>query len=127
MELTTTKVMLMVTGSQGFTPYYYSGNWASDIVGLNKVCRDFHEFVSIYNLLEESPAVDVSGHHYVGNGEGCQLGIILPANFFGWKKGKMIVEKEVATPILKSISTTIKQLTTDINVEVELFCPNIRS
>ena len=128
MELTTRKVMLMVTGSQGFTPYYYSGKWASDIVGLNKVCKNFDEFVSIYNLLEESPAIDVSGHHYVGNGEGCRLGVILPANFFLRKKGEMIVNDEVATPILESISTTIKQvLTTDINVEVELFCPNIRS
>ena len=126
MELTTTKVMLMVTGSQGFTPYYYSGNWASDIVGLNKVCKDFHDFVSIYNLLEESPAIDVSGHHYVGNGEGCRLGVILPANFFLRKKGEMIVKDEVATPILESITETIKQVLTDINVEVELFCPNIR-
>ena len=126
MELTTRKVLLLVTGSQGFTPYYCSGNWASDIVGLNKVCKDFHEFVSIYNTLKESPVVDVSGHHYVGNGEGCKLGVILPANFFVWKKGKMIVEKEVATPILESITETIKQVT-DINVEVELFCPNIRS
>ena len=127
MELTTRKVLLLVTGSQGFTPYYCSGNWASDIVGLNKVCKDFHEFVSIYNTLKESPVVDVSGHHYVGNGEGCKLGVILPANFFVWKKGEMIVEKKVATPILESITETIKQVLTDINVEVELFCPNIRS
>jgi hypothetical protein len=127
MELTTRKVLLLVTGSQGFTPYYYSGNWASDILGLNKVCKDFHEFVTICNLLEESPAIDVSGHHYVGNGEGCRLGVILPANFFVWKKGEMIVNDEVATPILESISTIIQVLTTDINVEVELFCPNIRS
>jgi hypothetical protein len=109
MELTTTKVLLLVTGSQGFTPYYYSGNWASDIVGLNKVCKDFHEFVTIYNLLKESPAVDVSGHHYVGNGEGCQLGVILPANFFVWKKGKMIVNDEVATPILESIKKLLSK------------------
>jgi hypothetical protein len=127
MELTTTKVLLLVKGSQGFTPYYYSGNWASDILGLNKVCKDFHDFVSIYNLLEESPTIDVSGHHYIGNGEGCQLGVILPTNFFVWKKGKMIVNDEVATPILESITETIKQVTTDINVEVELFCPNIQS
>jgi hypothetical protein len=126
MELTTRKVLLLVTGSQGFTPYYCSGNWASDILGLNKVCKDFHEFVTIYNTLKESPVVDVSGHHYVGNGEGCKLGVILPANFFVWKKGEMIVEKEVATPILESITETIKQVLTDINVEVELFCPNIR-
>ena len=125
MKSTTTKVMLMVTGNQKFTPYYYSGNWASNILGLNKVCKDFHEFVTIYNILKESPDVNVSGHHYVGNGEGCQLGVILPANFFVWKKGKMIVNDEVATPILESISTTIKQvLSADINVE--LFCPNIR-
>ena len=121
---TTTKVLLVVTGSQGFTPYYYSGNWASDIVGLNKVCN-FHEFASIYNLLDESPAVDVSGHYYVGNGEGCRLGVILPADFFLRKKGEMIVNDEVATPILEVISATIKQvLTVDINLE--LFCPNIR-
>ena len=127
MELTTRKVLLLVTGSQGFTPYYCSGNWASDIVGLNKVCKDFHEFVSIYNTLKESPVVDVSGHHYVGNGEGCKLGVILPANFFVWKKGKMIVEKEVATPILESITETIKQVLTAADINVELFCPNIRS
>ena len=127
MELTTRKVLLLVTGSQGFTPYYYSGNWASDIVGLNKVCKDFHEFVSIYNLLEESPAIDVSGHHYVGNGEGCKLGVILPTNFFVWKKGKMIVNDEVATPILESITETIKQVLTAADINVELFCPNIRS
>ena len=127
MELTTRKVLLLVTGSQGFTPYYYSGNWASDILGLNKVCKDFHEFVTICNLLEESPAIDVSGHHYVGNGEGCQLGVILPANFFVWKKGEMIVNDEVATPILDHIGKTIKQVLTAADINVELFCPNIRS
>jgi hypothetical protein len=127
MELTTTKVLLLVTGSQGFTPYYYSGNWASDILGLNKVCKDFHDFVSIYNLLEESPTIDVSGHHYVGNGEGCRLGVILPADFFLRKKGEMIVNDEVATPILESITETIKQVLTAADINVELFCPNIRS
>jgi hypothetical protein len=69
-----------------------------------------------------SPGITTSGTE-----KDAELGVILPANFFVWKKGKMIVNDEVATPILESITETIKQVLTDINVEVELFCPNIRS
>jgi hypothetical protein len=120
------KVKLIVTGSQGRTPYYYSGNWASDITGLNIPCKkDFHLFSKIYDLLSQSDALKTSGHHYVGDGVGSTLGIILPANFFLFQGGKMWVNEEVSKPIIEAIEQTIEQVI-GLHVEVELFCPNIR-
>ena len=119
----TVNIKLVVTGSQGRTPYYYSGNWASDIVGLNEICEDFHEFVSIFRSLEELKLT--SGHHYVGSGEGCKLGIILPSNFFIKSKGEMFVDEKISSPILRAIEQAI-YLVLKKSVEVELFCPNIR-
>ena len=120
------KVKLIVTGSQGRNPYYYSGNWASDITGLNIPCKkDFHLFSKIYDLLSQSDALKTSGHHYVGDGVGSTLGIILPANFFLFQGGKMWVNEEVSKPIIEAIERTIEQVV-GIHVEVELFCPNIR-
>jgi hypothetical protein len=119
------KVKLVVTGSQGRSPYYYCGDWASNIVGLNEVCEDFHQFASIYRLLEASTSVETSGHHYVGNGIGCKLGIILPSNFFIKKKGEMFVDEKISIPLKIGIEQAIKQILRK-DVEVELFCPNIR-
>ncbi len=121
------KVTLVVTGSQGRMPYYRSGNWASNITGLNKVCSDFHIFSKIYNLLSQSDnsILETSGHHYVGDGVGSTLGIILPVNFFIKEGGKMWVNEEVSRPIIKTIEQAIEQVV-GFKVEVELFCPNIR-